>query len=210
VLIADDRKENRAVLVNMLLPLGFKILEAENGQECLEKTLTFKPDAILLDLRMPIVDGFETAKQIRQLDNLHDVVIIAVSASVYEEIQQKSLQAGCDVFLTKPVQLETILDILHTHLQLEWSYEEEQKSQLAVASKTHIDAELSIVLPEDQLKLLIELASKGRVKKLLQSLARIEASDQRYQPFIEELRQLTKNFQLKAVIECLEHTGDRA
>ncbi len=219
VLIADDRKENRAVLVNILLPLGFKIFEAENGQECLEKVLEYKPEAILLDLRMPVMNGFETTRRIREhewFDSAHDdghpersqkMTIIAISASVYEEVQQKSLQAGCDIFLAKPVQIETLLEVLQTHLKLEWIYEEEQAQESKFESKTPITSESVISLPEDQVKMFIEFALKGRVKKLLQSLSQLEDLDQQYQPFIEEIRQLVKKFQFKEIIERLERSG---
>jgi CheY-like chemotaxis protein len=202
VLIADDRQENRAVLVNMLSPLGFKIVEAENGQECLEKALQCKPDAILLDLRMPVMDGFETVKQIRQRDKL-PMVIIAVSASVYKEVRARSLQAGCDAFLTKPVELETILDILQTQLQLAWVYAEEPEALIPLPGKSLAVSESAHGLPEEQVRMLIELASKGRAKKLLQALADLEKIAQGQYPILEELRQFAKNFQFQEVITRL-------
>jgi PAS domain S-box-containing protein len=204
VLVADDRRENRTVLVNMLLPLGFKIVEAENGQECLDEVLTCKPDAILLDLRMPVMDGFEAVKRMRGLIELHDVVVIAVSANVYEEIQQRSLQAGCDAFLSKPIQLEDLLAVLHTQLQLEWTYEEEPDQKTVSDAKPRSAPISDVSLTEDQIHMLIEFASKGRVKKLLQFLSELEHSDQQYQCFTEEIRSLVKKFQFKEVIDRIE------
>jgi len=208
ILVADDRKVNRTVVVNMLLPVGFKILEAENGQECLEKALKFRPDAILLDLRMPVMDGFEAARELRKLEELRDGVVIAISASAYEETRGKSLQAGCDDFLTKPIQLEKLLEVLQIYLKLEWIYEEEQE-QPALDTKPHPVPASDVSLPEDQVKTLIEFASKGRVKKLLQYLPEVEDSNQQYQPFIEEIRQLVKKFQFKEIIERLKHVEVR-
>ena len=69
MLVVDDEPTNRALLVNILEPLGFEVIEAENGQEGLEKTIKHQPDVILLDLLMPEMDGFEVARRIRELES---------------------------------------------------------------------------------------------------------------------------------------------
>jgi len=199
ILIADDRKENRAVMVNMLSPLGFKMVEAENGPDCVARAMDAVPDIILLDLRMPVFDGFEAARQIRGF--APQVVIIAISASVYREVQQRSLQAGCDAFLTKPVQLEAMLHILQTSLQLEWIYEPTQ--QLPALAESDLSKPAAATLPPEHVSSLLELASKGRVKKLLQQLDDLEQADPQYQPLIGELRGFIKQFRLQDVVARL-------
>lgn len=103
VLVVDDKGENRSFLVNLLEPLGFEIVEATDGGDCLNKTLEFKPDLILMDLVMPGMDGFEATRQIRKLTELKKIVIIAASASVFDYSQAKSRKVGCDDFIPKPV-----------------------------------------------------------------------------------------------------------
>ncbi len=207
VLVVDDREENRALLRDMLLPLGFTILEAGNGQQCIEQVSVHKPDVILLDLRMPVMDGFEAAQQIRHIMNIRDAAIIAVSASVYEDIRKESLSAGCDDFLMKPVQLEELLNKLQSHLKLQWIYEkttqEIREEQAAIPS----DSSPDIPLPEEEVKALMTLASSGRVKPLLQRLAEIDEANPKYQATTHTLRQLAKNFQLKAALEQLQSMG---
>ncbi len=124
VLVVDDHWENRAVLVNLLQPLGFQLVEAQNGQEALDLLETVHPEVILTDLVMPILDGFSLARAVRQLDAFKNIAIIAISASIYDEHQHFSIEAGCDAFLAKPVKLETLLELLQKALKLEWEYSE--------------------------------------------------------------------------------------
>ena len=119
VFVVDDKWENRSVLVDLLSPLGFDVIEAIDGQDCLNQVLAVKPDVILLDMVMPGLDGFEVARRLRQLPNHRDLIIIATSASTFDDDQEKSLVAGCDGFISKPVQAQKLLEQLSQHLELE-------------------------------------------------------------------------------------------
>ncbi|WP_235526504.1 hybrid sensor histidine kinase/response regulator [Nostoc piscinale] len=124
ILIVDDKWENRSVLVNILEPLGFEILEASDGLDCLNKIPNFQPDLIFMDLVMTGMDGFEATRRLRLLPNFKEVVVIAVSASVFEFNQQESRKVGCDNFLAKPIQKSELLEKLQVHLKLAWVYED--------------------------------------------------------------------------------------
>ena len=138
ILVVDDKRSNREILLNILFPLGFRIGEAENGRECVEKTDQHQPDVILLDLMMPVLDGFEAVKQIRdaesfrsRISNLNTPIhtpVIAISADAFKEKQHRALQAGCDDFIVKPFKVERLLAALQTHLDIEWIYAEEPAS----------------------------------------------------------------------------------
>ncbi len=86
-LIVDDKPENRAILVEVLAPLGFEVLEAVDGEDALVKAKTWQPDVILMDLIMSGMNGFEAARRIRQIPELAETIIIAVSSSAFEEDQ---------------------------------------------------------------------------------------------------------------------------
>jgi CheY-like chemotaxis protein len=126
VLVVDDEPLNRTMLVNLLEPLGFELLEAAGGQESLTQAETFQPDLILMDLLMPEMTGFEAVQALRQLPalRLKRTVIIATSASAFEQDKSHSLGAGCDDFLVKPVDVKKLLNLLESHLRLQWVYEE--------------------------------------------------------------------------------------
>ena len=204
VMIVDDNRENRAVLMNMLLPLGFEILEAASGPECLDTAARVKPDIILLDLRMPVMDGFETAQRIRESPEIQDVTMIAISASVFEETRKTSLEAGCNDFLSKPIEEERLLECLHTHLNLEWIYRD------AVGGNTPPEAQTSpmfpsvVVLPAAEADILRQLAVCGNITRLLDQLEHIEQLGKQYLPLVTELRKLAKSFQVHKIVEYFE------
>ncbi len=125
ILITDDKPENRELLVKMLSPLGFEVREASSGTECLELVATYQPDAILIDLMMPGLDGFATIRRLWEQGELNGKIAIAVSASVFDNTKQAALQAGFQDFIPKPIQYQELLTILQRHLRLEWIYQDE-------------------------------------------------------------------------------------
>ena len=123
ILVVDDQPNHRAFLVKLLRPLGFEVIEATNGEDCLQQAQQNCPELILLDLVMPVLDGFETCRRLRQDPSLQEIVIIATSASAFNEAPLLSSQAGWNNFLSKPINLEQLLEMLKIHLELEWIYD---------------------------------------------------------------------------------------
>ncbi len=129
VLIADDRYENRVVLKEMLLPLGFGIIEAVDGFDVLAKAAQHHPDLILMDLTMPVLSGFEAIRHVRQMPGLDDVIVVGMSASALRQIRSESLKAGSNDFIAKPFHFDDLLRCLQRHLKLEWIYEQEESQK---------------------------------------------------------------------------------
>ncbi len=98
VLVADDYESNRAVLKGLLGPLGFQVFEAVNGQDAVDKTKSLHPDIIFMYIKMPVLNGLQATNAIREITELKDVTIAAVTASVYESDINELLEAGCDAF----------------------------------------------------------------------------------------------------------------
>jgi signal transduction histidine kinase/CheY-like chemotaxis protein len=207
VLVVDDRWENRSVVTNLLEPLGFEVVEAENGQQGLNKAIEFLPNLIITDLMMPIMNGYEMLKQLRQLPEVKDVVAIASSASVFESNQQESLEAGANAFLPKPVEAEILLKLIQEYLKLEWVYEKKDK---VIKSKdeelsSNLPASNEIILPPvEELTKLYHLALKGRIKTLRECLESIEQSHEKYVPFTQHFFQLAKTFQIEKIQNLIE------
>lgn len=210
VLVVDDKWENRSVLVNLLSPLGFEVAEATDGRDALHKATEFRPDIILMDLVMPVMDGFEATRQLRQSTALKDVAIVATSASAFEHDQQESLSSGCDDFIAKPVREKELFKRLQAHLGLEWTYDEEIKEVKAQQSSlelTPLQASHSQPLAaslKQELATLYELAKIGDIQGIFQGAAILEQLDRKFLPLARELRQLAKGFELKKIRELLK------
>ncbi|MCP4400690.1 MAG: response regulator [bacterium] len=211
LMVIDDNSANRAVLVGLLLPLGFEICEATNGLECLEKSVKRQVDLLLLDLRMPVLDGFGTAERLRDLeeqgklpkfDPERATPIVAVSASVFEETKKRAKAIGFTDFLIKPIQQETLQRLLQQHLQLEWKYGESLPGERYAQDPREIVIPSS--LPSRKIEELRSLASRGRIKKLLAALTEVERLDPKHQAFVREIQHLAKQFRTKEIVECLQ------
>jgi CheY-like chemotaxis protein len=119
VLVVDDITANRALLSDMLRPLGFTTVDAENGREGLEKAQAVLPDLILMDDVMPEMDGAQATQRLRQLEGFSDLPVIAVSASATAEDQERLLAAGASAFLSKPFNATELLELLEAHLGIQ-------------------------------------------------------------------------------------------
>ncbi|MGB3401222.1 MAG: ATP-binding protein [Microcoleaceae cyanobacterium] len=163
ILIIDDHWENRSVLLNLLEPIGFEIIEASNGREGIDQTLQMNPDLIITDLAMPVMDGFEFLQKLRSHPQLQDKIVLVSSASVFEIDRHKSLDAGGDDFLPKPVQAEILLEQLQKYLQLDLIYSENAPETLHTAATTVIQPPDSAIITQ-----LTELAENGDLDGVLE------------------------------------------
>ena len=104
ILVVEDNEDNRRILVYRLRKIGqFDIREATNGQEAIDAVQADAPDLIFMDLKMPVMDGWEATKRIRQMDGGDQVRIIALTAQAMAGDEEKALAIGCDDYLAKPV-----------------------------------------------------------------------------------------------------------
>jgi PAS domain S-box-containing protein len=194
VLIVDDYLVNRSFLRDLLEPLGFEILEAVDGQDCLNKAAVFEPDLILMDLVMPGLDGLEATRRLRQLPQLKNMVAIALSANVFESTKQESLAAGCQDFLPKPVQAKQLLESLTVHLGVEWIYEDHESH---IGVEPNRDRASVVPPPPSEIATLFKLVKMGDIVGILDQAEKLEKLDNKLKPFATQVRQLTKGFKLK-------------
>ncbi len=126
ILVVEDRWESRHLLVNFLETVGFQVREAENGVEAIAIWEQWQPHLIWMDMRMPIMDGYEATRQIKSHLKGQATVIIALTASALEEDKTIVLSAGCDDFVRKPFRETVILDKLTKYLGVTYLYEDEE------------------------------------------------------------------------------------
>ena len=201
ILIIDDKPDSCAVLRDILVPLGFEVTEAFSGFEGLKKARQIQPDIILVDLRMPNMDGFELTRQIRQILELQTTIVIAISASATEEIRQASLAAGCDDFLAKPVEMLLMLQCLERHLPLKWLYNIDDR--ISTYNSKNVQSEFVIPPPEEIAKLQ-ELVQIGDVVGIWEWVEKIEQLGSQFQPYAIEVHKLAKQFRMTEIHELIE------
>lgn len=190
VLIVDDRWENRAVLIGLLEPIGFQIIEATNGREALEKAQSQNIDLLITDLVMPEMNGFDLLRQIRQSAKLKTVVAIASSASVFEADQIQSLEVGANAFLPKPVQADRLLALIEKHLKLEWIYETQTPHPLA---STMINLKSPQTPPPiDVLKHLSNLVQMGDADAIIEQTHLIQLNHPQAREFAVQVKHLAE------------------
>ncbi len=202
ILVVDDRWENRSVVVNLLEPIGFELIEATDGQDGLDKAISNIPNLIITDLAMPVMDGFGFIKRLRSQSQFKKTIILVSSASVFENDIYKSLNAGANAFLPKPVEANTLLGLLQQHLQLEWIYE----AQTPLSIKQEIYQEI-IPPVRDILTQLWDLTEAGDIDSVVEIANQLKRSDSQLIPFAQEIIRLGECYEIKELKILLERMG---
>ncbi len=148
ILVVDDNRENLLLLSNMLTRVSFMVNEAKNGREAVASFKEWRPDFIWMDIRMPVMDGYEATAEIRSLSGGDAVVIAAVTASAFEEQREEILVAGCDDMVSKPFKEHQIFDVMGQHLGVKYLYKGSRQEEVG-ADKVMLSEEMLAELPFD-------------------------------------------------------------
>lgn len=203
ILIVEDVAENRQLLLQLLKPLGFEVCEATNGQEGVALQSTWKPHLILMDMLMPVMDGYAATRQIKQTLEGGETIIIALTASAFEEQRQVILSAGCDDFICKPFREDVLFEKIAHHLNLRYIYEEENSSTSlpAPASPKILTAEDLSVMPKDWVVDLYQAAicvDDSRILELIEQIPDTELN------LANALIDLVDNFRVDIIIDLTQ------
>ena len=204
ILVVDDLAANRAVLADMLAPLGFEVIEAASGPEGIERAAAVRPALILMDVVMAGTDGLEATRRLRRMAAQADVPVIAVSASTSASDEDRCLAAGIDAFLPKPIDRSALLARIADLLDVRWIHAE---TDAAEASPAACAAPL-VAPPGRELAHLHRLALQGDMRDIAQEAARIAALDARYRGFADRIRRLAEDYQSQALLRVIERHLD--
>lgn len=201
ILVVDDRWENRAVLLNLLEPLGFVITEAEQGQAGLNQLHQTCPDLVITDVAMPVMDGLTMLRHIRSdaSETVRSLKIIVSSASVAQADQHMSFDAGGNDFLPKPVQADELFKLLEKHLNLTWIYED-----TTVTASTSPQSTELMPPPVADLQAWFELVQEGRLRRVIEAAEQLGQQSPQYQPFVQQVIQLARQFQSEQLEEFIQ------
>jgi PAS domain S-box-containing protein len=202
ILVIDDHPENRSVVVNMLEPLGFKMVEAADGQMGFNLAIQIRPDLIITDVAMSRMDGLEMTRNLRALPDFVNTTIIASPATLSQVDMQESLDAGCTSFFPKPVDYMGLLAELQRLLQLQWIYETAPETP-SVPTPESTDAEF-ILPPPEELKALQRAAQGGFMADIQQEAERIKQLSVKYVAFANRVLELSQQFDDEAILALIE------
>ncbi len=200
ILVADDNRGNLLLLKSLLEEVGFFVLEAKNGKEAVEAFKKESPDLIWMDMRMPVMDGYEAVRQIRQCSSGDTVPIIATTASAFGEQRNEILASGCNDRVVKPFQAYEIYEVMGRLLDIEYIYEPESEAAPARLREVKLTAAMLADLPEELLQELQEKTLVLNMEAILEVIDRIEAHALET---AEQLRMLAQSFQIKRIRELL-------
>ncbi|WP_161629922.1 ATP-binding protein [Desulfogranum mediterraneum] len=196
ILLVDDCGSNRALLVDLLAPLKFRLVEASNGQDAIRVVAQNRPDLILLDMVMPGMDGQEAARKIRTLPGCQALPIIALSAHVDQGDKERGLAAGCSLFLEKPFHLQDLLELIGESLELKWKYLQDP------APGAEGDRRMAIP-DEERLAEVYRLALYGNMRKIRDWARSLVQEDSRYSAFAHRLTELAGSYQEENIIALI-------
>jgi len=209
ILIVDDNPDSRKLLYKLLEPFGFQLREAENGREAVEIWREWAPDLIWMDIHMPVMNGYEAVKTIRNYElempsnekGLHSGIrkcnIIAQTASSFEEERSVILEAGCDDFLRKPFTDDEVFEMLHKHLGVCFIYAEEK--QLTIEKV--LSPQSLAALPAEWLTTLQKGAHQADFVLLTNVIKQIREHDA---VLADALARLAENFEYDEILALLQ------
>jgi len=200
ILVVDDQREHRELLLSLLEPLGFNLNEADSGEECLLKAAEQQPDLILLDISMTGIDGIETAMHMREGE--HTMPIIILSANAYPTDRMAALNAGCNDFLAKPINVAELMHKLKLYLGLDWLYQPDNQEQIS-----HTESQTVDTPPSTLLQNCIDYMRIGDLLSLKKELSRLCNDQPQYTAYCDKLMQLANQFRIGEIRKLLNMPG---
>jgi CheY-like chemotaxis protein len=207
LLVAEDDETNRRLLVRLLKPLGFEVQEVINGQEAIEVWQSWEPHLIWMDMRMPVVDGYEATRRIKATTRGQTTVIVALTASAFEEDRERVLSQGCDDFVRKPFREDEIYDVLAKCLGLRFLYEEAHEGDKD-RDRTEVTGEIlardMASLPTGWVADLQEATVRGDLSRILTLIDQMREDNP---TLADALGHLARNFEYKKILTLIEQAG---
>ena len=220
ILVVDNEATDRGLVLNFLKPLGFILEEAESGLACLRQVPEFNPDLILMDLSMPLLGGWETAKLLRQ-NKITNVPIIIISADANERMINPETDVLNEDFLVKPVDLNLLLNKIGDKLGLSWLHQHEQQTEqeqpsdqkaqistLVVESENELNPSISLLNVAEVVIQLEQYLSIGFIRGAKDVLHECGQHFEQYNDIWHQIEQDLKQFDFKRAIQRLHEHAD--
>ncbi len=206
VLIADDIEDNRQLLAQLLASVGFEIRLATNGVEAVQEFEHWRPHLILMDFRMPVMDGHEAIRRIRAMAGGADPKIIAVTASAMDDNRQELMEVGADDFVGKPFREAELFQKIHALVGVEYDYADDPTAA-AREDAAELTRESLAGWPRDLIEPMREAVITADLDQLLAIIQEVEARDPR---IAQGLRRLAEQFEYQKLLDLFGPGVDSA
>jgi signal transduction histidine kinase/CheY-like chemotaxis protein len=211
LLVVEDRETNRRLLVKLLESLGFEVQEAANGQEALEMWECWEPHLIWMDMRMPVMHGQEATQRIKATPRGQATIIIALTATAFEEDREQILLEGCDDFVRKPFRKDEIHDMLAKHLGVQFLYEEGPApwapaglAEAAAPAAYALSPEALADLPATWVADVQQATTKADLHLILSLIDQIRGQNA---ALADALAELAQNYEYRKILALIEQSG---
>ncbi|HJV70501.1 ATP-binding protein [Ideonella sp.] len=200
VLVVDDAAPLLALMSDSLGVAGFEVACAANGQEALDRAVSFQPDLVVMDMTMPVLGGLDALRRLRAMPAFADLPVIMSTASERGGAEAACMAAGASMFLPKPVDPPVLLRAIGRLLGLSWIHAGAEQQTSAP-----LDGDGAVVsLPEDEMQALLRLARFGNMREIRARAEHLQSLDPRYTAFAERLRRLADGYQSQAILALVE------
>jgi signal transduction histidine kinase/DNA-binding response OmpR family regulator len=200
ILAVDDKPINCQLLVKLLTPLGFEVKEAANGQDAIAIWEAWEPHLIFMDMRMPVMDGYEATKYIKAQVKGSATAVVALTASVLEEEKVIVLSAGCDDFIRKPFKENMIFEALTKHLGVTYIYEQNQEQDHSSLETAKLSTKNFEIMPQQWLKQLSEAALEANTEEVVTLIGEISSTE----IFLtQSLTKLVRKFEFEQILDLI-------
>ncbi len=208
ILVVDDRLNNCRLMVQLLSPIGFDVREAENGAVALKVWEAWEPHLIWMDMRMPVMDGYEATKRIKATAKGQATAVIALTASAFDEQRTVVLSAGCDDFIRKPFRESEIFEAMTKHLGVKYVYEQTETIDVDkdAVSQGALTAEMLEALPVAMLDNLQDVVAKVDMDMIAAGIEKISAFDR---GLAEKLKHLVDQYQYTTILQLIEEVKQK-
>jgi PAS domain S-box-containing protein len=198
ILVVEDRPDNRQLLIDLLKQVGFQVLEAVNGEEAFALFKDERPDLICMDMRMPVMDGYEATRRIKAMPDGKRTPIIALTASAFEEDRKAIMATGCDGFVRKPIKEHELFDSIKQLLRVRFHYKDRTAESL---KRAPLDLQALAQLPTGLKERLLDAAQQLDSKEVEKVVSEIETQSA---PLAGALRELASEFHFDVVIKTIQ------
>ena len=202
VLVADDKADNRAFLTELLTSVGFEVHTAEDGAQAVLACEDVVPHLILMDMRMPVMTGYEAISRIREKPGGAPVHIIALTASAFQEDRVRALEGGADDYISKPFREEVLFEKIQRLLGCAYRYEDELTAAVAEAKTTEFDRRAGFAALPAELKTALRTAIQcGDMDQIVELATQVDALDPNV---AREIRRLAASYAYKNLLNLLD------